>query len=203
MKLTDMVDAILQQEESQDYQALRFEDRLALIVDWEYGRKQNGRLQRLITQAKFQNHGACIEDIRYGDDRKLDRQLLLELASCNYIPHAKNVIIVGPTGAGKSYPAQALGQAACRKYISTRYVQMPDMLDELRSALTKSDEMFQRVRKRFVNVGLLVIDEWLLFSITEQETQWLLWIIDRRTNHRSTIIASQFEPAEWLDQIPI
>ena len=52
-------------------------------------------------------------------------------------------------------------------------------------------------------MSLLIIDEWLLFPITEEDTQLLLWIIDRRSNNRSTIIASQFEPAEWLDQIPI
>ncbi|MDD2234608.1 MAG: ATP-binding protein [Desulfitobacteriaceae bacterium] len=59
------------------------------------------------------------------------------------------------------------------------------------------------MRKQFVKYNLLIIDEWLLFSVTEKDTQLLLWIIDRRHNNQATIIASQYESAEWLEQIPI
>lgn len=110
---------------------------------------------------------------------------------------------MGPTGAGKSYLAQALGQSACRRFVSTRYVQLSDLLDELKLARAKGAEAFHRLRKQFVKVDLLIIDEWLLFPITEEDAQMLLWIIDRRYNNQATIIASQYEPAEWLDQIPI
>ncbi len=190
MKMTGMVEALEQQEADLAYQEMGFQERLGLVVDWEYSRRQHSRLQRLIRAAKFQNATACVEDIRYEDDRKLDRQLILELASCNYIPHARNVILVGPTGAGKSYLAQALGQSACRRFLSTRYVQLPDLLDELKMAGEKSTEAFHRLRKQLVAVSLLIIDEWLMFPINEEETQLLLWIIDRRHNNQATIIAS-------------
>ncbi len=203
MKMTGMVEALEQQEADLAYQEMNFQDRLGLVVDWEFSRRQHSRLQRLIRSAKFQNATACVEDIRYGDDRKLDRKLILELASCNYIPHARNIILVGPTGAGKSYLAQALGLSACRRFLSTRYVLLPDLLDELKMAREKSLEAFHRLRKQLVSVSLLVIDEWLMFPINEEDTQCLLWIIDRRHNNQATIIASQYEPAEWLDQIPI
>ena len=110
---------------------------------------------------------------------------------------------MGPTGAGKSYLAQALGQSACRRFLSTRYVQLSDLLDELKLAKAKGVEAFHRLRKQFVKHSLLIIDEWLLFPISEEDTQLLLWIIDRRHNSHATIIASQYEPAEWLAQIPI
>ena len=125
------------------------------------------------------------------------------MAACNYIPHAQNVIIVGPTGARKSYLAQALGQAACRPQLYTRYIQLPDLLDELRLAKARGPEAFHCLRKQFVKYDLLIIDEWLIFPITEEDSQLLLSLIDRRHNHQATIIASQYEPAEWLDQIPI
>ena len=180
-----------------------FQERSGLLVDWEFTRRQHSRLQRLIHAAMFQNATACVEDIRYGDDRKLDCQLIPALASCKYTPHARDVLLVGPTGAGKSYLAQALGQSACRRFLSTRYVQLPDLLDELKLAKETSLESFHRLRKQFVKVNLLIIDEWLMFPISEEDTQLLLWIIDRRHNKQATIIASQYEPAEWLDQIPI
>lgn len=203
MKLTGMVEALQQQDAQSGYQEMSFQERLGLLVDWEFSKRQHSRLERLMHLAKFQNSSACVENIKYEDDRQLDRNFILELASCNYIPHAQNVIIVGPTGAGKSYLAQALGQAACRRLLSTRYIQLPDLLDELRLAKAKGLETFHRLRKQFVKYDLLIIDEWLLFPITEEETQLLLSLIDRRHNHQATIIASQYEPAEWLDQIPI
>jgi DNA replication protein DnaC len=203
MKLTGIAEALKEQNDDDAYQDMGFRDRFALLVDREFCKRQHGRLQRLINGAKFENPTACVEDIRYDDDRKLDRSFILELASCSYIRHARNVVIVGPTGAGKSFLAQALGQAACRRFLKTRYVQLPDLLDELKMARTKGVEAFNRLRKQFIKYDLLIIDEWLLFPISVEDTQLLLSLVDRRHNHQATIIASQFEPAEWLDQIPV
>ena len=82
-------------------------------------------------------------------------------------------------------------------------IQLPDLLDELKMARTKGVEAFNRLRKQFIKYDLLIIDEWLLFPISVEDTQLLLSLVDRRHNHQATIIASQFEPAEWLDQIPV
>ena len=203
MKMTGMAEALEQQNQEPSYEELGFHERLNLLVDCEYTKRQHNRLQRLINQAKFRNPNACIEDINYNTDRKLDRDLILELASCNYVPHAQNVIIVGATGAGKSYLAQALGQAACRRLISTKYIHLPDLLEELRMAKTRGHEAFVRLRKQYEKFELLIIDEWLLFPISKEDTEILLSLIDRRHNTHPTIVVSQFEPAEWLDQIPI
>ncbi|NLB17637.1 MAG: ATP-binding protein [Syntrophomonadaceae bacterium] len=100
MKLTGMVEALAQQESNPSHQEMSFQERLGLLVDWEFNKCQHNRLKRLISSAKFQNATACVEDISYRDDRQLDRNLILELATCNFVPHAQNIIIVGPTGAG-------------------------------------------------------------------------------------------------------
>lgn len=203
MKLTGMVEALQQQDEEPGYCEMSFHQRLGLLIDHEFSKRQHSRIERLVRLAKFQNTAACVEDIKYKDDRHLDRNFILELATCNYIPHAENIIIVGATGAGKSYLAQALGQAACRHLLSTRYVQLPDLLDELRLAKAKGIEAYHHLRKQYAKYDLLIIDEWLLFPITGEDAQHLLSLIDRRNNRQATIIASQYEPAEWLDQIPI
>ena len=74
----------------------------------------------------------------------------MEFASCNCIPHARNIILAGPTGCGKLFLSQVLGQAACRCFLKTRYIQLPDLLDELLKAKTKGIEAFDRTRKQFV-----------------------------------------------------
>lgn len=203
MRLSGFAEALEEQEALSGIKELSFEERLGLLVDREFAKRKTNRIQRLISQAKFQNPGACIENISYRKERHLDRQLILELASGNYIAHARNVNIFGATGAGKSYLGQALGQHACRTGITTRYVQLPDLLDELKVAKERSAEALAKTKKYYANVKLLIIDEWLLFKIGEEDCQNLLQIVDRRNSRCSTIVISQFSPDEWISQMPI
>lgn len=131
LKLSGFAEALEKQENISSYQELSFEDRLGLLLDCEISRRKSNKVERLIRQAKFQNPEACIENINYQPERKLDKKLILKLASCQFIDYARNVTILGATGAGKSYLGQALGNTACRLGYTTRYVQLPDMLDEL------------------------------------------------------------------------
>ncbi len=203
MRLTGIADALEEQEENSGYREMEFGDRLGLLVDREFGRRRRNRLQRLVNGANFANSSACVEDIRYDDDRRLDRNLVLELASCNYVRHARNVVITGPTGAGKSYLTQALGQSACRQLSTVKYFQLPYMLEEFQMAGHKGLETYNRLLKQLVKVDLLILDDWLLFPVSEEDARLLLSLIDRRHNRKATIVASQYDPAEWLDQIPI
>lgn len=187
MKLTGIADALEEQEDDSNYREMPFDDRLGLLVEREFGKRRHNRLQRLVNGAKFKSSTACVEDVRYDDDRCLDRNLILELASCNYIPHARNIIITGPTGAGKSYLAQALGQAACRRLLTVRYVHLPDMLDVLKIARRKNPKIFNRLLKQLVKFDLMIIDEWLLFLISEEDSRILLPLVDRRHNSERTI----------------
>lgn len=203
MKLSGFASALEEQHLTSGIEDLDFDTRLGLLVDREYAQRQGNRIQRLIRQAKFRDSGACIEDINYRAERKLDRQTILELSTCQFISHARNVNIFGATGAGKSYLGQALGNAACRKGIATRYVLLPDLFEEYRLAQHKGIEKLMKVKKFYTNVPLLIIDEWLLFRIDEEECQLLLQIIDRRSSRKSTVVISQFDSHEWLEPMPI
>lgn len=134
MKLPGFATALEEQYLTTGVSDLDFDTRLGLLVDREYAQRQSNRIQRLISQAKFRDSNACLEDINYKAERKLDRQIILELATCQYIAHARNVNIFGATGAGKSYLGQALGNATCRKGIATRYVLLPDLIEEYKWA---------------------------------------------------------------------
>lgn len=202
MKLSGIAEAYQNQNEISAYNTMSFDERFGLLVDAEYAKRKRNKIVRIQRQAQFRNNNACIEDIDYSHERKLSQNLILELSSCNYIAHARNIVINGATGAGKSYVAQALGQAACRQGIAVCYRRLPDLLDELRVGKQKSLESFIKLRKRIVSYPLLIIDEWLTFPIREDANEDLLAIIDRRRDSRSTIVVSQFAPAEWLEQMP-
>ena len=203
LKLTGFVEALEEQNQSTLYETLSFEERLGLLVDREYAKRSKNKIQRLISQAKFQNSQACIEDVNYHLTRKIDRKMIQELGTCQYIRHARNVNIFGATGAGKSYLGQALGNAACRQGITTRYVQLPELLEQLKIAREQGAEKLAKLRKLYTNVRLLIIDEWLLFKIDTLETEMLIRPIDQRPSRHSTIVISQYEPAEWLQQISV
>ena len=199
MRLTAMARAFSDQLCGSEYSGLSFEERFGLIVDTEWSRRKSNQLGRLIKKAGLMESSACIENIRYDEDRKLDRATILKLATCNYIADKRNIIILGATGAGKSYIGSAFAVAACRNYYSARYIRLPDLLDEL--AIARGEGTFRKVMKAYKNVSVLVLDEWLLTPLKETQAQDLLEIIESRHQTCSTIFCSQLSPAGWREMI--
>jgi DNA replication protein DnaC len=93
---------------------LGFDERFGLLVEAEHLYRDNVRLTRLLREAKLKLSQACVEDIEYSARRELDRAVIRQLATCRWVREHHNVLISGPTGAGKSYVACALAQQACR-----------------------------------------------------------------------------------------
>ena len=85
MKLSSMAEAFRNQMQDQSYDGLTFQERFGLIVDMEWSKRKNNRLARLIQNAGFSETGACLENIEYSADRKLDKSQISSLATCNYI----------------------------------------------------------------------------------------------------------------------
>ena len=117
MRLGVMAEAFSAQLEDAQFQALPFEDRFAMLVDAEWSARKSNRLTRLIRNAGYADPAACVENIEYHPERRLNREQILRLASCTYLQEAHNVIILGATGAGKTYLACALGMAASRSLL--------------------------------------------------------------------------------------
>ena len=201
MRLIGMAEAYEQQLQ-QCFTAISFDDRFGSLVDQEWYKRSNRRIYALQKQAGFVDSSACLEDLDYSPERKLDAELIQRLALGDYLRHAHNVIITGATGAGKSFLAQALGVAACRQKFKTKYLRLNDLLEILGEEKDKGLLLFQKSRKTFETVDLLILDEFLLFALNEEESKLLADIVERRYRHTSTIVISQFEPAEWIPQIP-
>ncbi len=183
------------------YSTLSFEERVALIVDAEWNRRQRNKLRKLIKTATFSQPTACIENIEYLPDRKLDKAQMIRFATCQYISDNHHIILKGASGSGKTYLACALGNAACRKFKSVRYMRMPELLDELN--LAKADGSFRKTINSYQKVDLLIIDEWLIRKLTPQETYNLLEIVESRVNSSkgSMIFCTQYNNEEWYGRI--
>ena len=122
MRLSAMAEAYREQMENSDMSALSFDERFGMMVDFEWSRRKSNHLNRLIRQAGLHFHNAAIEDVEYHADRKLDQAQILQLSGCNYIAEKHNIILLGASGAGKTWLACAFGMAACRNYYSTKYI---------------------------------------------------------------------------------
>ncbi|WP_199794626.1 ATP-binding protein [Lentibacillus sp. Marseille-P4043] len=194
MKLSGMAEAYKEQASNKEFQKMSFEDRFSLLVDIEQSRRQNNKLQRLIKSATFLNSNASIEDIEYHEDRKLDKELILKLASCTYIRDCHSIILKGPTGSGKTFLATAFGISACYK---VKYIRLPELLDELSLAKIAADGSYRKIIKKYTKVDLLILVEWLLTDLTTDEAAILLEITEARHKVASTVFCSQIDPNGW------
>ena len=180
------------------YNQLGFEERLALLVDSEWNHRQDNKLTRFIRNARFSAPSATIEGIEYIEDRHLDKSKMLRFAACQYINDGRHIILKGASGNGKTYIACALGNAACRKYKSVRYIRMPELLDEL--SIARANGEISKVIKNYKKVDLLILDEWLIRKLTAHESYDLLEIIEARIE-RSMIFCTQYQTEGWYDRI--
>ena len=81
MKLSGIAEQYEEQSRNREYEDITFEQRFNLIVDYEYSRRQSNKVSRLIKQASFSDPAAAIEDIEYHPDRRLYKDLILDLAT--------------------------------------------------------------------------------------------------------------------------
>mgnify|MGYP004540450943 CR=1 FL=1 len=181
------------------YSQMGFEERLSLLVDAEWNCRQNNKLLRCIREARFATPGAVIEDVEYHEDRHLDKAQILRFASCTFIEENHHIIFKGASGSGKTFLACALGNAACRRLKSVRYIRLPELLEEL--ALAQAAGELKKTIKTYQKYDLLILDEWLIRCLTPQESYSLLEVIEARCNKGAMIFCTQYEPGDWYERL--
>ena len=200
MHLSAMSDAFENQcNNPAAYDGLSFEDRFGMLVDKEWDKRKSTKMDKLIRSAGFRYPNACVENIEYHADRKLDKAQILDFSTCRYISEDHHIILKGASGNGKTYIACALGIAACRNFINVRYVRLPDLLNEL--AVSHGDGTFEKTIKAYWRIDLLILDEFLLSPVSSEQARELLEIIESRSAKGSVIFCTQFEPEGWYTRI--
>jgi DNA replication protein DnaC len=194
LRLSGMARALEEQTQSTDYDDLSFMDRLALLVDREFAERDSNRMRLRLKQARLRLT-ATMEDVDFRHARGLDKSLVLSLGGCQWIREHHNVLITGPTGVGKSYLACALAHKACREGFRALYLRAPRLFDDL--ALGQADGRYRKLLAAYAKIDLLIIDDWGLANLNEEQRRDILEIMEDRHGLRSTLIASQLPVEKW------
>jgi len=191
--------ALEEQLQSTQYAELPFEDRLGLLIDRECTQRDNNRLKRRLNTAKLPMP-ATIEDLNISASRGLDRRVILHLAQGEWIRQHLNILVLGPTGVGKTYLSCALAHAACRYNFTVRYHRTSRLVHQL--ALAHADGSYPSLLDTFARTQLLVFDDWLRDPLTRSQSQDLLEIVDDRYGRSSTLVATQVPVTDWHARFP-
>ena len=201
-KLRDLKLKVMAQMLSDSDNSLRelsFEERFGIMVEKEWMSKKNSRIKRLLNNASL-GINACVEDIDYTSDRKIDKKVIQQLSSCAFIEQKLNIVITGKTGTGKTYISCAIGNSACRKGYTVKYYRIPELLLEIQDA--KNENRYTRFMTGLQNIKLLILDDIGLKSYTLEESRDILEIAESRYNRASTILSGQISHTKWYELFP-
>lgn len=198
MKMFFMVDAFQRQLASTQSSALSFEERLGLLIDAEWSGREQRKLDQRLRTARLR-HSASIEDVDFKAHRGLSRDLVLALGRGDWLRERQNLLITGPTGVGKSYLACAFAERACRSGFTALYLRAPRLYQEL--AVSRGDGSYGRLLARLTRTQLLIIDDWGLAPLKDQERRDLLEVVEDRYERASTLITSQLPIKAWHEVI--
>lgn len=180
---------------------MTFEERVKVLLDAEASARRDRKVAKLVREARFKLPSACVEDVLYLQGRKLSKDRVLRWAECSWVEDCEVMVIISKTGCGKSYLSQALGNAACRRLIPTRYVRLSDMFDELDRARVIGDGSYYQRMDALKSVQLLILDDFMTTPIATQSAVELFEVMESREGRKATIVASQLEPNEWYLRI--
>ena len=208
MKLTGMANELARQiANPKSIQEMSFDERLAQLVDAEWRKRQASKLEKCMKDACLRYRRAQVEDIEYYPDRKLDKAQMKQLATCSFVDQGHHIILHGDSGNGKTFIGCALGNAACRRFKRVRYIRMQELLEIL--ALARLEGNYRKVVNSYKKLELLILDEFLIRKLTEEQASDLLEIVEIRSHGNedlgtagiSTIFCSQYGYEDWYERL--
>ena len=171
---------------------------LEILLQAEQEHRANRRFERLQNNAKFR-YRASIEEIDYNPAREINKSLITNLATCEYISKGEAVLITGATGCGKSFIASALGHQACAHGKSVAYFNTQKLMARIKMA--RLDGSLLKFFDKLAKTSLLILDDFGLMNLEKQQQFDLMEIIEDRHGRLATIIASQLPVGSWYDVI--
>lgn len=199
LKLNGMASSLELQSVNPEIESMGFVERLGLLVDHETTHRSDKRLKSRLKIAKLKESDARIEEINYKKDRRLDKSVIMNLATCDWIHRRANICIVGKTGTGKTYMACAFAHRACLEGFTCRYYRLSNLLDEL--VISRADGSYQKFINLLNRTDLIILDDWGLKVLNDEQRQTMFELVDDRHKLKSIIMTSQLPVKDWYNQV--
>jgi DNA replication protein DnaC len=198
MRLAGMARGWQALNETKQVFELSFSEGLEILIEREEEERKNNRFNRMIKGARFR-YQASLEELSYEPSRGLNKSIISDLATCGHIARGESVLITGATGRGKSFLASALGHQACLHGHNDIYFNTQKFM--LRTKMARSDGSILKYFDKIAKASLVILDDFGLTRMEQQQQYDLMEIIEDRHGKASTIIVSQLPVTNWFDVI--
>jgi len=192
-------EAYERQCEDVTYTTMSFEERLFQLLDAQELFLKNKRILMNHKLSKIKDKQASLDALDYRIDRKLNKTQIQTLSQLSFITSHQNIIITGKTGTGKSFLSQAIANHAIHNSYRVYYIRTPTLLEEIR--ISRIDGTYTNLLKKYSRFQLLILDDFGVSPMIEDDATNLFEIIEDRTNINSTIITSQLPVSEWYNYL--
>lgn len=199
MKLFGMIDAFDRALHHATADQQSYSEFLDTLLQAEADYRNERKIGVRIKAARFALKPA-FEDIDFTADRSLTKAQVKELYSLHWLAQGRPVLLIGPTGIGKTFLAQAIGLHACATGRSVLYLTLTTWLETL--TLARSSGTYLKYRDKLAKPDLVIIDDFGLRKLTAVEAQDLCEMLEQRSIHKSTLFTTQLPLDHWMEVIP-
>ena len=172
-----------------------YEDLLRELLEAEITNRHQSTARRLLREARFPDI-KTFDQLDWAALKGVSRPKLMELASCDFIGRAEDVILAGPIGTGKSHLAIALGLEATRRRLRVHFARAADLVQSLVEA--RDERRLTALQQRYQKVALLIVDELGFVPFERTGGELLFNLLAQRYERRSTIITTNLAFSEWV-----
>jgi len=199
LRLSGILDSLESRNRQAIDEKMAYTDFLAMLVQDEVARRTQRKFAMRLRRANFRNQ-KTLEDFDFSFNPKINRALIMDLATCRFLDENANVLVVGPCGTGKSHIAQAIGHCAVRLGHEVIFTTQTKMLGQLHAA--RATNSYDRKLNAMAKVDLLIIDDFGLKPLRTPQDEDIHDLIGERYERKSTIITSNLDLNEWSDAFP-
>ena len=200
MRLSAMAESFQQRLANNDHQGITAEQFVALLIEDEYIARKNRKLRRMIGAANFKPEQACLENLEYSVARGLQKADVMRLAAPAWIEQARQVIITGPTGCGKTYLAESIGLQACKMGYPAMKIRYRMLFEEIRAA--RGTGTYLKYLKKIARTKVLILDDFLMQPVEQADAAYLMDVIEEKQQMGSVVVTTQYPINKWHHQLP-
>lgn len=194
LKMPGMLSTFQQRLQTASVEKWSYSTFLDMLLSDELDKRNHKQLTRRLVKSCLPPD-KTLESFDFSFNPKIPAALIRELALCKFVTEAQNIFILGPSGTGKSHLAEALGHEAIRKGFDVLFYRCHKLFDWIHSG--RGDGSYKRRLEQVIKVPLLILDDFGLQSLDEDQQEDLYEVICQRYEKKAMILTSNRDKSEW------